>query len=64
MEISSLLRDDECLDKHHPTCSNDSQEGDNIHYADGIKYDKAWASQRSIEERHVVERRLKRVRKK
>lgn len=51
--FGNVLGDNECLDEHDPTGSNNSQEGDDVHYADGIKYDEAWAGQRSVEERHI-----------
>ena len=52
MGLPNVLGDNERLDEHDPTCSNDGQESDDIHSADGIEYDKAWASQRSVEEQH------------
>ena len=51
---SNVLGDDKGLDEHDPACSDDGQEGDDVHYADSIKYDKTWASQGSVEEQHVV----------
>jgi hypothetical protein len=52
--FGNVLGDEESLDEHDPTGGDNGQEGDDVHYADRIEYDKAWASQRSLEERHIA----------
>ena len=61
VRIFDILGNNECLDNHHPACSNNGQEGDDVHYADGIEYDEAWASQRFVEELHVARCGLRKV---